>query len=584
MSIQHTRTSRRNFVGGAAALAGLAAFGCAPGTPSAPGPSSSGQAAPAPAPDRSAQATINLAVTGVAKGIVDVEGITNRNQPEIRSLCHCPLSQYDHDYNVIPVLAERIPSIDDGTWAINPDGTMRMTWHLRKNAKWHDGRPFTSRDVRFSWEFVNDRSLPTIRRPIHTNVTAMDLPDDNTVVMHWRVSNNLANVMTLSDLFIYPEHIVRPLWEAGEGDRMLTQEFFHDGFVGLGAYRLERRTPEDGLVYKPFDEFFLGRPKIGNVVMHQLESSTQILTRLLAGELQMANSYGLEFGDGLIAQEQWEAKGEGKVHWTPVSLQRLVFPLENPMFRDPRVRKALLLSINRDEMLQTFFHGQVIMAHSLLHPSEPGYKTADPIITKYGFDPRQALALMEQAGWQRGSDGVLANAAGERFELTYRVPNSNQEYQQIQGAVANYWKDIGVRSNFDNVALRVAEDSQERATFNGVQHLGGSTTVAALFRRWHSTFIPNASNRFIGDNLARWANPEADRLLEQLERSFTLNEIEQVLAQLGKVYTDDMPALPLYYQAEPVAVHRNLRNARPRPNSSGQHATTWDAHLWEWGG
>ena len=111
---------------------------------------------------------------------------------------------------------------------------------------------------------------------------------------------------------------------------------------------------------------------------------------------------------------------------------------------------------------------------------------------------------------------------------------------------------------------------------------GGGTTVPTLFRRWHSSFIPTAENRFIGDNIAQWNNDEADRLLEQLERTFTQREMEDLLAQLAKVYTDDMQALPIYYQPEPVAIHKNLLGARPRPNSSGQHSTTWSVYQWEW--
>src|SRR6266542_3838501 len=570
----HPRISRRRFVAGSAALAGLAAFVCAP----VAGPIQSAPAASTGANSASALATVNIGTTGVAKGIVDVEGITHHHQPELRSLCHCPLTQYDHDYNVIPVLAERVPSVEDGTWLVNNDGTMTMTWHLRKNVKWHDGTPFTSKDLRFSWEFVNDRSLPTVRRPIHTNVTAMDLPDDNTVVMHWKVTNNQAHIMTLSDIFIYPEHIVRPLWESGEGDRIFSNAFFLHEFVGLGPYRVDHWNPDETVVYKPFEDFFLGAPKIGTIVMQQLESSEALLTRLLAGTVQLAAPYGLTFEDGTIAQERWEATGEGKVHFTPVSLQRLIVKPDNPLFRDARVRQALLLGINRDELNSTFFKGQAQIAHSLLHPSEPGFTAADAEIRKYGFFPRQALILLEQAGWQRGSDGVLANASGDRFEIGYRVSASDREQQRIQGAVANYWSEIGVRTNLESVAESLASNAQERANYLGVTQQGGGTSIGTLFRRWHSQYVAKAENRYIGDNLAGWANPEADALLEQLERTFTQADTEKVLVQLAKVYGADMPALPLYYNPEAVAIHRSLRGARPRPNSSGQHSSTWSAY------
>jgi len=459
---------------------------------------------------------------------------------------------------------------------------MTMTWNLKRDVKWHDGTPFTSKDVRFSWEFVNDRSLPTVRRPIHTNVTAMDLPDDHTVVMHWKVTNNQAHIMTLSDIFIYPEHIVRPLWESGEGDRILANGFFLHEFVGLGPYRIDHWNADETLVYKPFEDFFLGAPKIGTVVMQQLESSEALLTRLLAGTVQMAAPYGLTFEDGTIAQERWEATGEGKVSFTPVSLQRLIVKPENPFFRDARVRQALLLAINRDELNNTFFKGQAQIAHSLLHPSEPGFKAADAQIRKYGFDPRQALALMDQAGWQRGSDGALVNAAGDRFEIGYRVSSSDREQQRIQGAVASYWNEIGVRTNLESVAESLASNAQERASYLGVTQQGGGTTIGTLFRRWHSQYIPRAENRYIGDNVAAWANPEADAILEQLERTFTQTETEALLVRLATVFADDMPALPLYYNPEAVAIHRALRGARPRPNSSGQHSSTWSAYQWEW--
>jgi peptide/nickel transport system substrate-binding protein len=189
---------------------------------------------------------------------------------------------------------------------------------------------------------------------------------------------------------------------------------------------------------------------------------------------------------------------------------------------------------------------------------------------------------MDQAGWQRGSDGALVNAAGDRFEIGYRVSSSDREQQRIQGAVASYWNEIGVRTNLESVAESLASNAQERASYLGVTQQGGGTTIGTLFRRWHSQYIPRAENRYIGDNVAAWANPEADAILEQLERTFTQHETEALLVRLATVFADDMPALPLYYNPEAVAIHRALRGARPRPNSSGQHSSTWSAYQWEW--
>ncbi len=579
------RVTRRQFIGSAAAAAAsLTLFGCAPPrSGEAPGPELGGRPA---VQDRSALATVHMATgAGAVLGMPEINGLTGIHHPEIWSVCHCPLSQYDHDYNVIPILAERLPSLDDGTWVVNSDGTMRLTWQLRPEAKWHDGHPFTSSDVRFSWEFINQaKEIPIIRRTAHTYITAIDTPDPQTAVMHWKVANTFANVMTHVDLFLYPEHIVRPLWESGGGEAILADGFFHDKFVGTGPYLVDRWDPDNTIVFKPFADFYRGPPRIGTIVLHQLENSQAVLTHLLSGQVQMALGQGLRFEEATVAQEQWEARGEGKVYFTPIGLQRLLVKPGNPLFRDVRVRRALLYAIDREEINRTFFRGTVQIAHSLLHPREPGFAAADAAITKYEFNPRRSVVEFEAAGWQRGSDGVLTNAAGDRFEVVYRASANDNEDQQIQGAVAKYWADIGVRTLFDNVSISSYNDVEERAKFLGVTNQGGSTSIETLFRRWHSSFIPTAENRYIGDNLPHWNDPEADRLLEQVDRTFDPAEAERVVVKLAQLFAEELPALPMYYRPEIVAIHKNLLNARPRPNSSGKHSSNWDLDQWEWAG
>lgn len=261
---------------------------------------------------------------------------------------------------------------------------------------------------------------------------------------------------------------------------------------------------------------------------------------------------------------------------------RLNLPPRNPLFQDVRVRRALLQAIDREEMVRTIFHDSTILAHTLLHPNEIGFKAADAAITKYVFSPREALALMEAAGWRRGSDGVLANAAGERFELNYRVPVSDAEQLQVQGVVQNYWRDIGVRATADNVSATVHNDRMERARYPGAYASTPATNLASLYRRWHSSQIPREAGRFVGDNEAEWNNPVADRLLDDVNTTVDLEQMEPKLVELAKVFSDDVPCLPIYFTVEPVAINRTLRNARPRPNSSGDHTITWDAYQWEW--
>jgi ABC-type transport system substrate-binding protein len=98
----------------------------------------------------------------------------------------------------------------------------------------------------------------------------------------------------------------------------------------------------------------------------------------------------------------------------------------------------------------------------------------------------------------------------------------------------------------------------------------------------HSSNIPRAQSRWVGDNAAHWSNPEADRILEQVDRTFRKQEMESLLVQFARLYSDEMPALTLYYTPEVTAVHRNLIGARPRAAGSGANTWNWSCYQWEW--
>lgn len=584
-SLFRRSVTRRRFIGGSAtAAAALAVFGCAPPpspniAPSAPDPSVGATAGPSLS-GRRPDSPVRLVYRGAEiNTATEVASLTSERQV---AMTNPGLSTYDSEARLIPMVAERVPSFDDGTWVLNPDGTMRVTWHLRPNAKWHDGTPFTSKDVRFSWEFTGNADVPLTRRSVQTNVTAIDTPDEHTVVMHWKQPDARANAVSRDELHLYPEHIMRPLFASTSGDQILAHPFFHDGFVGLGAFQVDRFLTGGDVHFKPFNDFFLGPPKLSGIVLRHAATSTGMLTFLLAGEVDMTGPNGLEFQDGVTAKEQWEAGGKGTVYFTPTNVARLLVRPTNPLLRDPRVRQALLLAIDREQIVRTFFRGDARIAHTVINPREDGYEDAMRTVVQYPFDPRQALALMEQAGWRRGSDSMLANAAGESFELPYRVVNDDSLQNQIQQAVAANWRDIGVRTIFDNVSARAYTDLQEIGSYTGVLEFHGTSTVDALFRRYHSSGIPRPETRFAGDNNTGLNLPQADRLLEQLQATLDAEGRRAIIAQFTTLVSQEAATLPLYYVPEPVAIAKGLLNARPRPMGSNQYSTIWNTFQWEW--
>ncbi len=577
------RVTRRRFIGtSAAAAAGLAAFGCAAPSPASPGQSSGLGAGSA---DRSASATIEMAAFGAPFTMTNIGSISGDVGGDLQAIAHSALSILDHDAKVIPMLAERLPSVDDGTWVLNSDGTMRQTWNLRKNVKWHDGHPFTSKDVQFSWEFNNDSALPAGRTAALSGIGAIDTPDDHTAIFHWKLTTNQGSLIARNDFQIHPEHIVRPLWEAHEIDPLLANPYFHEGFVGLGPYKIDRWTDDGTIIFKRFEDFFLGPPKIGTIVHHSTSNALGVLTMLLAGSIHRTSRNGLGFEEGLIAKEQWGDKGEGTVYFVPVGCRRVLLPPDSqPLFSDVRVRRALLMAIDREQVINALVAGQAKVAHIPLAPNEPGFAAAEAAAAKYAFDPRGALALFEQVGWRRGTDGALTNAAGERFEFPFMVPAGDNEQVQMQTALAGFWSEIGVRTTFQNATDAQLRDRQFRETLPGVSMTDSGPTIASLSRRWHSSQIPNPDNRYVGDNAAHWNNAQADRILGQMDNTFRPEDMEPHLVDFAKVYSEEMPALTLFYTPEVTASHKYLKGARPRPAGSGQNTWNWSAYMWEWTG
>src|SRR5437763_8741045 len=165
-------------------LLGLIVVACAPGRPSTPPGSDTPGAAPA---DQRQSKSLTISLQGEPAALDLLLGGDVGGSPgaEMSLALNEHLSQYDNKGNIFPQLATELPSLDKGTWVLNPDGTMETTYHLRPNILWHDGQPMTSRDVVFGWTVARDPELPVATRDVASLVSTIDTPDDTTVVMHW---------------------------------------------------------------------------------------------------------------------------------------------------------------------------------------------------------------------------------------------------------------------------------------------------------------------------------------------------------------------------------------------------------------
>src|SRR5438093_13357531 len=217
----------------------LASGACAPAAPG-----SSGAGTSASSVSRGPK-MLTLAVQREGKGFAKFTGAAagggnpGAGNNQISKIGHSYLALDDGTGTFIPQLAYELPSIEKGTWRVNPDGTMDTTWKLRPNVKWHDGHPFTSADLMFTYQLNKDPDLvpPTSATSRMESVTA---PDDLTFLVHWSAPYLIAERDTLTE--IAPRHLLADAY-AADKTRFIGLPYLTSEFVGLGPYRMVKWEP-----------------------------------------------------------------------------------------------------------------------------------------------------------------------------------------------------------------------------------------------------------------------------------------------------------------------------------------------------
>ena len=488
-----------------------------------------------------------------------------------------PLVRIDYQGNPSPLLAEEIPSLERGTWKVLPDGRMETTYRLRKGVTWHDGTAFTADDVVFTWGAIVNPELPATDRTPERSIESMEAVDANTVLMRWRETFIFANEYELEPI---PKHILEPLLQR-DPQSFANATYWSREWVGLGPYKLADWVPGAYVKGQAFSGYVLGAPKIEEVYVHVVPDANQAVARFLAGTLDLSLGSLIRVEEGVTLKEQIEPQGLGTVVTPPEGGIRVTdFQWREPLIppaRDVRVRRAMYHSVDRQLMNETLQFGLVQPAHMVLAPGSPSFGPADAAVTKYPYDVNRATQLLGEAGWTKGSDGILRNAGGERFDLGVRVTEGTLNNKEAQ-VMSDFWKAIGINPEVDLMPRALQNDQEYRAKFPGVA--SSSPMGVDALDRFRSENIPNDANRWRGGNRGGYSSPTMDRLSKEFFTTVELAPRTNTHVQVLKLISDDVVTMPWYYQVDVYAIRAGLMGAVP--TVPGQGWTTANAHLLYW--
>jgi peptide/nickel transport system substrate-binding protein len=499
-------------------------------------------------------------------------------------LFHANLTALDTQGELVPRIAEKIPSINDGDWKVLPNGGMEITWKLRPNVYWHDGTPLTAEDFVFGFQIISDAELPIEPLGQSPNIAEVRAADARTVVMTWKSRSSFGNVNGNDGVPALPRHLLEGIYVGGDKVGFDNSPLWRELWVGLGPYRLTQWERGSHIEAHAFDQYFLGRPHVDRLIIRYVGDVNALVANVLAGEIDVIPAGAqLDIGQMVILRQAWEPTGAGLTLFNPKSVRTLYVQFRDPAapwVQDLRVRQALLHALDRDQIVETLLYGLTQRADFYVPPDDPVHRLAvERGLPRYAFDLPRVERLMSEAGWTRGADRTYRNSAGQPVNIDITVDGQGDNVKEAE-TVAGQWSAAGFQSRATPYAPGISSQDgrQIRHTIPGVMLWPWNFGVADP-RIATSYEAGNERNRWNGGNYGGYSNLTYDALWDQLTDELDPTRRRETHFQMIKLLSEELPVFPLFYRVTGLAAQKFV--AGPGPTAPLQAASSWNIHTWD---
>lgn len=444
------------------------------------------------------------------------------------------------------------------SWKISPD-QKTITFTLKPGLKWADGKPLTSADVLFTWRLVTDDNTRTPYGADFKLVTQAETPDPLTFRVHYAQPYAPA-LDSWAGLQILPQHIL-------QGQDINTTAFARNP-VGSHYYKLKEWKNGERIVLEANPNASQGQPKIENLVSRFIPDPAAQFLELMADNIDVMNLDPVQYARIVPARPELQKKialyqelGNGYTY--------LGFNLKHAPFDDKRVRQAINYALDKQEIIDGVLLG---LGKPVASPYKPGTRWENPNLKPYPYDPRKALALLQEAGFaDHDGDGILdRDGKPLAFEI---LVNQNKQRSMAAVLIQRRLKEIGV-----DAKIRVLE----WASFLGRYIKPGNFDVVILgwnlsldpdqFNIWHSS--QNQPGQF---NFINYNNKEVDKLLEQGRLEMNPDKRQKIYHKFAEILLDDSPIVYLFEGYGLPALHKRVRGIN---NPAPPAGIGWNSYDW----
>jgi peptide/nickel transport system substrate-binding protein len=464
-----------------------------------------------------------------------------------------PMVATNTDGSLRCVLCAELPSLENGQAALTAraDGSrgMRVTYTLKPDLFWADGTRLTARDIAFSFK-VN----ATFNPPQYIEAVTAD--DDLHVTVALR--SPVYDYQRIGSIFVLPEHIEGPIFSAAKdpldyGRRSAFNRQPENPGLWFGPYHVAEFAPNDHIVMVPNPYWKGTTPAFRRVTLRLIENTAALQANLLSGDVDTVatSNMGLTLDQTLALSKNQAARFDFDFWPAAGSYEQLKLNLDNTLLADKRVRHAISMAIDRKTIVARLFENRFSPAILFLHPSEPGF---DPGVKGWPYDPAAARAVLAEAGFKPGADGVLVRADGTRFSIDLVSTAGNRTRELVGQVLQTQLKAVGIALVIKNEPARVMfGETLRKRSFNGMVEFEGGAGVDALpMDMLSSHYIPGPDNAWSGRNYGGFRNAAMDAALADARAELDPVRRKQLWKRILEIYADEMPDIPLYFAATAV--------------------------------
>jgi len=466
---------------------------------------------------------------------------------DIIGMIYDGLVRYDKDIRLEGDLAEK--------WEISPDN-LNIRFYLRKGVKWQDGKPFTSKDVEFTYKLYIDPKTPTAYATDFLKVKDFRVLDEYTVEVTY--DKPYAPALGSWGQNIHPAHLL-------EG-KDVTQSPLKRNPIGTGPYRFKEWTTGEKIVVDSYHDYWEGRPYIDRVMTRTIPDPATMFLELKAGRLDQMGLSPLQFRRQ--TETQWFSDNFVKYQYLTFAYSYLGYNLQDWKFKDRKVRQALTTAINRESIVQGVLLGLGKVTDAPYKPDTIWYNQN---VKKYPYDPEKARAMLAEAGWKdTDGDGIL-DMDGKPFEFTIITNQGNETRKNAATIIQKDLKEVGIKVN-----IRVLE----WAAF--LKNFINKRNFEACLLGWGIGIDPSQidiwNSKKTGEtelNFITYQNPEVDRLLDLGASTYDIQERKKYYDEFQEILAEDQPYTFLFVQDALPIISSRFHGIKPAPLGIGYNFIKW---------